>query len=90
MAGLRYRRALDLMEAEIGNELVALDPHLGSCFGFNSVATRVWGALAQPQDVEALEKILSEEYDVDPEVCSRELAVLLKDMDAKGLITQER
>ena len=89
MAGLRYRRALDLMEAEIGDELVALDPHQGSCFGFNSVATRVWGALAQPQDVKALERILSEEYDVDPVVCSRELAVLLEDMNAKGLITQE-
>ena len=89
MTGRRYRRALDLMEAEIGDELVALDPQVGLCFGFNSVATRVWGALAQAQTAESLEKILSEEYDVDPGVCARELAVLLKDMEAKGLISQD-
>jgi hypothetical protein len=35
-----YRRALTLMEADIGDELVALDATAGNCFGFNQVAPR--------------------------------------------------
>ena len=34
------------MEAELGEELVALDPQAGNCFGFNEVAAWVWRRLA--------------------------------------------
>ena len=37
-----YKRRTELMEAELGDELVGLDPAAGECFGFNSVATSVW------------------------------------------------
>ena len=43
-----YQRAVDLMEAELGDDIVALDVARGTCFGFNSVASSVWRALAEP------------------------------------------
>ena len=49
-----YRRAIDLMEAELGDELVALDPKAGECFGFNGVATSVWRILEEPRSFEQL------------------------------------
>jgi hypothetical protein len=84
-----YSRAVDLMEAELGDELVALDPKAGKCFGFNSVATSVWRELEQPKDFDQLRDAIIEKYDVDPEQCTRELKELLGDLCAKRLVTKE-
>jgi Coenzyme PQQ synthesis protein D (PqqD) len=83
-----YKRAIDLMEAELGDELVALDPGAGNCFGFNSVATSVWRELEQPKTFAQLRDALIAEYDVQPEQCIRELNELLEDLSAKGLVTK--
>jgi hypothetical protein len=74
------------MEAEIGNELVALDADAGHCFGFNEVATSVWRSLATPKSLDQLRDELLTEYDVSREQCTSELAELLGDMVAKGLL----
>jgi Coenzyme PQQ synthesis protein D (PqqD) len=81
-----YRRAAELMEAELGDELVALDPNAGDCFGFNNVATSVWRQLEVPKSFSQLRDALLEEYEVEPEQCSRELKELLDDLAAKGLV----
>jgi len=82
-----YRRSVDLMEAELGDELVALDPKAGTCFGFNSVAASVWRLLDEPKTFEQLQQGLLEEYEVDPAECSNELQRLLGDMSSKGIVT---
>ncbi|MFL6721464.1 MAG: PqqD family protein [Sphingomonas sp.] len=82
-----YKRAMDLMEAELGDELVALDPNAGECFGFNSVATSVWRELQEPKSFEQLRDALLGEFEVDSEQCTRELHELLDDLSAKGLVT---
>lgn len=82
-----YRRTVDLMEAELGDELVALDPDAGACFGFNSVATSVWRLLAEPRSFEQLRDALLDEYDVEIEQCASELRELLQDLSDKGLVT---
>ena len=87
MTSLVYRRAIDLMEAELGDELVALDPTGGSCFGFNSVASSVWRNLEQPRRFDELRDSLLGEYEVDPAQCTRELRDLLDDLCARGLVT---
>jgi hypothetical protein len=74
------------MEAELGDELVALDPNAGDCFGFNSVATSVWRQLQEPRTFEELRDALLQEYEVDQQRCARELQELLDDMSARGLI----
>lgn len=90
MSSPEYRRKADLLEADIGDELVALDPAAGSCFGLNEVATFVWRRLASPATFEQLTQDLLAEYDVAEERCVRELGELLDDMAAKGLITCDR
>jgi hypothetical protein len=81
-----YRRATDLMEASLGEELVALDAANGNCFGFNEVATQVWRRLQQPASFEQLRDELLKEYDVTDEQCASELEALLDDMVEQGLI----
>jgi hypothetical protein len=82
-----YQRATELMEAELGDELVALDPQRGECFGFNSVATFVWQRLKEPRSFADLRDALLDEYDVDAEQCTRELKDLLDDLQTKGLVS---
>ncbi|HKP34746.1 MAG TPA: PqqD family protein [Sphingomicrobium sp.] len=83
----KYRRAVELLEAELGDELVALEPNAGECFGFNTVATSVWRQLAQPKSFAELRDALLEEYDVKPEQCTRELKELLDDLASRGLVS---
>jgi hypothetical protein len=86
MSDPKYRRAAELMEADVGDELVALDPDKGSCFGFNSVATAVWRQLSQPRRLSELHCELMAQYEVDSDQCRSELQSLLDDMLEKGLV----
>ena len=81
-----YRRSKELLEADVGDELVGLDADAGQCFGFNEVATSVWKSLEQPKTFDQLRDVLVDEYAVDEDQCSRELNQLLDDLVAKGLI----
>jgi len=81
-----YRRSAQLLEAEINDELVALEPNQGTCFGFNSVATDVWRRLEQPRSFAELKNALLADYDVSEEQCSVELRELLEQMREARLI----
>jgi Coenzyme PQQ synthesis protein D (PqqD) len=81
-----YRRAVDLLEAEVNDEVVALEPANGSCFGFNLVATQVWRELAQPRSFKELKDELLRNFEVSDEQCAAELQQLLNSMQAEGLI----
>jgi hypothetical protein len=82
-----YKRAANLLEADVGDDLVALDPQAGTCFGFNSVATTVWRQLEEPKTFDQLKTALIEEYDVEPDRCAAELKELLDAMSEQGLVT---
>lgn len=84
-----YRRAVDLLEADINDELVGLDPARGNCFGLNAVAKDIWRSLERPQSFDELRAVLLGEYDVSEEQCTAELQEFLREMAAKGLIASE-
>lgn len=86
MEGSIYERATELMEAALGDEIVALEPEGGHCFGFNTVAASVWRQLEQPRSFAQLQAALLDEYDVGQRQCADELAELLKRLEAEGLI----
>lgn len=88
MPGIVYARDIQLLEAELGDELMALDPEGGNCFGFNSVATDVWRHLQSPKSFDELKQALLAEYDVDSEQCGTQLRELLDDLVEKGLVRE--
>jgi hypothetical protein len=81
-----YERRTELLEAELGDELVALDAKGGNCFGFNSVATSIWRQLAGPKSFAEIREALLAEYDVTSEQCTEELRELLNSLIEKGLV----
>lgn len=86
MNEVQYVRTKELLSADVGDELVALDADAGHCYGFNSAAASVWRQLAEPQSFESLKRSLMDEYEVSDEQCSDDLAQLLNDFVGKGLI----
>ena len=86
MSEPKFRRAVALMEAEIGDEIVALDRQAGHCFGFNPVASDVWRMLAEPNTASGLCRELTATYEVEPEQCRSEVEELLAQMVDLGLV----
>jgi hypothetical protein len=84
--GTEYRKSADLLEAELGDELLALDAEGGNCYGFNTVATRVWRLLDQPRTFAQLRETLMQEYDVAGDQCTVDLQELLFILTQRGLL----
>ena len=77
-ANLTYVRERELLEAELGDELVALDVEDGLCFSFNEVATAIWQRLAVPVDTTTLVDELTDIYDVTREECRADVVLALE------------
>jgi hypothetical protein len=86
MTDVTYERAVELLEAELGDELVALSIEDGNCFGFNSVAASVWRALDRPRSFAEIEDVILDAYEVPAEECAAELKALIGDLIEKKLI----
>jgi Coenzyme PQQ synthesis protein D (PqqD) len=70
----------------LGEESAILNLKNSVYYGINPVGTRVWSLLKQPRSVEELRDTLLNEYEVDAELCERDLLNLLEKMRSEGLI----
>ena len=86
MSAMLYSRAAPLLEAEIDDEIVALDRDQGEVFGFNLVASDVWRLLEQPLSLGDLCAELEQRYEVAPDQCAREITELLDQLIEMKLI----
>ncbi|HYE27113.1 MAG TPA: PqqD family protein [Allosphingosinicella sp.] len=83
---LLVERRGEMIETEVDGELVALHIDNGTCYGFNSTATRIWALIEQPKRLSELTEALVREFDVDPATCRTELKELLDELAADGLV----
>jgi hypothetical protein len=80
-------RSDGLIEAEIENEIVALNIEKGTCYGLNRVGSRIWKLLADPIRIGDICAQLLIEFKVEPSVCQRQVLDLLEELRGEGLIT---
>jgi hypothetical protein len=71
----------------IEREAVILHVSSGSYYTLNDVGTRVWNLIQSPILGSAIRDTLLAEYDVEPEVCEKDLIALLNDLSERSLIT---
>ena len=83
---LLVKRRGEMIETEVDGELVALHVDNGTCYGFNSTATRIWTMIEQPKLVSELTEGLMREFDVDAATCEAQLKALLDELAADGLV----
>jgi hypothetical protein len=79
-------RRADVIDAEIDQEIVALNIENNTCYGLNPVGSRIWSLLAAPIRVGDICAKLLTEYKVEPSDCERQVVDLLEEMRAEGLI----
>lgn len=76
----------DQISSDLAGEAVILNLKSGVYFGLNEVGAKIWSLIQQPKFVQDLRDALLAEYDVEPEVCDRDLLQLLQDLKAADLI----
>lgn len=85
-SGTVVTRSDGFIDAEIDNEIVALNIETGTCYGLNRVGSRIWSLLASPIRIRDICARLLTEYKVDPNACERQVLDLLEELRAEGLI----
>jgi hypothetical protein len=76
-----------LVEAEVENEIVALNVEKGTCYGLNPVGSRIWKLLAAPTRISDICARLIADYKVEQGTCESQVLDLLEELRAEGLIT---
>jgi hypothetical protein len=76
----------DQVSAQLGEETVILNVESGQYYGLNEVGARVWELIQQPRALSEIRTALLEQYDVEPEVCERDLRRIIEDLMTNGLV----
>jgi hypothetical protein len=72
--------------ADLGEEIILLHLENGNYYGLEEVGARIWRLMEQPTKVREIERVLLEEYDIEPERCHEEVVQLLSDLIDNGLV----
>ena len=80
------RISTSVLSREVQGEAVLLHLDSGEYFGLDSVGARIWQLLTVHGDLAVVEAAMREEYDVDPDVASRDLSRLVTELVDRKLI----
>jgi len=78
--------AKEQVSCSLADEAVILDLKSGVYYGLNEVGARVWHLIQEPKTVSEIRDAILQEFDVDQNLCERDLLVLLGDLVGKQLI----
>lgn len=78
--------AKDQISSDLAGEAVILALRSGKYYGLNEVGASVWKLIQEPKTVNQVREALLEEYEVEPEICDRDLFDLLQELQSVGLI----
>jgi len=82
----RFIQNKAIVQSKIGEEVVMLDMDSGFYFGLNSVASVIWGLLANEISFETLIDQLMIQFEVERSLCEADTKELLDQMLEKNII----
>jgi hypothetical protein len=85
----RIVAAKDQVSCNLAGESVILNLKNGIYYGLNPVGARIWSLIQERKRVEEVRDQIIEEYEVDRDVCERELIALLANLEENGLVDVE-
>ena len=74
------------ISSALAGEAAIIDFQSGSYYGLDEVGATIWKLIAEPRTVSEICDAVVAEYEVDPEVCERDVLALLGKLAASGLI----
>jgi hypothetical protein len=78
--------AKDQVSCDLAGEAAILNIKNGVYYGLDPVGARIWNLMQEPREVVEIQNAITDEYDVEPERCARDLVDLLEKLLAEGLI----
>ena len=78
-----------VMARQLGDDCIILDMATGTYFGLDAVGSRVWQLLTENGSLEKISEQLAREYDVTPHQAAADLARLVDELTANGLLSVE-
>jgi hypothetical protein len=73
------------ISCDLAGEAALLDFRSGIYYGLDEVGARIWKLIAEPRTVGEICDTIFAEYDVEAEVCERDVVALLGELVARGL-----
>jgi hypothetical protein len=70
----------------LGDETIILNMKAGLYFSLDNVGAFIWQLVREPRSVKELREAIIAAYDVEPEVCERDLVALLHELADKNLV----
>jgi hypothetical protein len=82
-----YARTQDIIEAEVGGEVVLLHTQSWQYFEFDRTGATIWALLTEPRSLDTLVEALTAQFDVERGRCATETKAFLDEMIEQGLVT---
>jgi hypothetical protein len=76
----------DQVSCEVAGEAVILNLKDGTYYGLDPIGARIWSLLSEPRRVREICDVISNEYDVTPTDCDREVRRLLDELATHHLL----
>jgi hypothetical protein len=76
----------DQSSCPLGDDTVILDLKAGLYFSLNNVGAMIWQLIQQPKSVKEIREAILEAFDVEREVCDRDLVALLRELATRNLV----
>jgi Coenzyme PQQ synthesis protein D (PqqD) len=83
----RYTRTSDIIEADVGGEVVLLHTQNWQYYEFDPVGAAIWNLLESPANLDSLVESLTTRFEVSREQCLQETKAFLDEMVSQGLVT---
>ena len=82
----RIKVSEDQVSSAVSNEIIILNLKTGTYHSLNPVGARIWQLIQEPKTVGEVIDTLLVEYDVEVDVCERDLNELLIELESARLI----
>jgi hypothetical protein len=76
----------EAVHCDLEDEVVILGLKDGVYYGLNPVGAFIWNLIQKPITVKDIKEAILNEYDVEEEVCEKDLIELLGNLEEKNLI----
>lgn len=86
---LRIKAGKDQISCDLAGEAAILHLTTGTYFGLDQIGARIWSLLQQPRTMGEIRDVILDEYEVEAPRCEADLAALLSEMEAAGLVSVE-
>src|SRR5579864_229659 len=78
--------AKDQVSCDLAGEAAILNIKSGVYYGLDPVGTQIWNLMQEPREVAEIQNAITDEYEVGPGRCARDLVGFLEKLLAEGLI----